>query len=139
MIKLLDILNEITTNPKNYNEFKDMEQEIFQKQISYDEYKKSIESILPKNDKKSLWLYNHHAAELAWEAGKEAEAKTHIAAAMKTNPFGNSITNVLDFIINRKGTKSQLTQAMSQIKDKVEKETATKLLNDPKYGGKLKD
>jgi predicted Zn-dependent protease len=139
MIKLLDILNEIATNPKNYDEFKDIEQEMFLKGISYDEYKKGIEVILPKNDKGSLWLYNHHAAELAWEAGKEAEAKKHIANAMKNNPFGNSITNVLDFIINKKGTKSQLKQAMSQIKDKIEKDTATKLLNDPKYGGKLED
>jgi hypothetical protein len=58
---------------------------------------------------------------------------------MRNNTVGNSITFVLDFIINNRGTKKQLQQGIeNKIKDSQEKETAMKLLNDPKYGGKLK-
>jgi hypothetical protein len=55
---------------------------------------------------------------------------------MKNN-IGNSITHVLDFIINNKGTKEQLSQELNKIPNKTEKETALQLLDDPKYGGKL--
>ena len=54
------------------------------------------------------------------------------------SPF-NSITFVLDFISNNRGTKDQLQQGIEQkITDKEEKKTAMELINDPKYGGKLK-
>jgi hypothetical protein len=46
---------------------------------------------------------------------------------------------VLDFIINTRGTKDQLIQGIEQkISDSTEKKTAMELVNDPKYGGKLK-
>jgi hypothetical protein len=92
---------------------------------------------MPKNDKSSIWLFNHHAAEMAWEENKKSQAKKHIELAMKNN-IGNSITFVLDFIINNKGTKEELLQGINQmIPNKTEKETALQLLDDPKYGGKL--
>lgn len=122
-----------------YNDFFTKEQEYFVTKPSYQDYIKNMEPILPKADKKSIWLYNHHAAELAWEDGKTSEAKKHIDVAVKDNPFQNSVTFVLDYIINNKGTKSNLIQSINdQITDSEEKKTALKLANDAKYGGKLK-
>jgi hypothetical protein len=121
-----------------YEEFLEKEQDIFTQKPSYNDYIKQVEPIMPKNDKSSTWLFNHHAAEMAWEENKVSQAKKHIDLAMKNN-IGNSITFVLDFIINNKGTKEQLLQGINQmIPNKTEKETALQLLDDPKYGGKLK-
>ena len=121
-----------------YKEFMEKEQDIFTQKPSYNDYIKQVEPIIPKNDKSSIWLFNHHAAEMAWEENKVSQAKKHIDLAMKYN-IGNSITFVLDFIINNKGTKEQLSQGINQmIPNKTEKETALQLLDDPKYGGKLK-
>jgi len=134
MIRLIDLLKE-----SQYDDFFKKEQEYFLKKPSYNEYIKEMTAILPKEDKSSIWLFNHHAAEIAWEENKLSQAKDHIKLAMENNVIGNSITFVLDFIINNKGTKIQLQQGIDQkIKDSTEKETAIKLLNDPKYGGKLK-
>jgi len=122
-----------------YQQFFDKEQEYFITRPTYKDYVDSMTAILPKSDKKSIWLFNHHAAELAWEDGKSSEAKKHIEVAMKNNVVGNSITFVLDFIINNRGTKDQLRQGIDvKIKDTTEKKTALELLDDPKYGGKLK-
>jgi hypothetical protein len=135
MIRLTDLLKEVS----NYDSFFKKEQEYFITKPSYNEYVKKMEEILPKNDKPSIWLLNHHAAEIAWEEGKKDRAKFHIELAMKNNTVGNSITFVLDFIINAKGTKEELEQDINaKISDSVEKKTALKLLNDPKYGGTLK-
>jgi hypothetical protein len=121
-----------------YEEFLEKEQDIFTKKPSYNDYIKQVEPIIPEDDKSSTWLFNHHAAEMAWEENKVSQAKKHIDLAMKNN-IGNSITFVLDFIINNKGTKEQLLQGINQmIPNKTEKETALQLLDDPKYGGKLK-
>lgn len=121
-----------------YEEFLEKEQDIFTQKPSYNDYIKQVEPIMPKNDKSSTWLFNHHAAEMAWEENKVSQAKKHIDLAMKNN-IGNSITFVLDFIINNKGTKEELLQGINQmIPNKIEKETALQLLDDPKYGGKLK-
>ena len=134
MIKLRDILKEAS-----YQQFFDKEQDYFKQKPSYDDYIKNMSAILPKSDKSSNWLFNHHAAEMAWEDGKSSQAKKHIELAMKNNVVGNSITFVLDFIINNRGTKDQLQQGIEQkITDKEEKKTAMELINDPKYGGKLK-
>ena len=134
MIKLRDILKEAS-----YQQFFDKEQDYFKQKPSYDDYIKNMSAILPKSDKSSIWLFNHHAAEMAWEDGKSSQAKKHIELAMKNNVVGNSITFVLDFIINNRGTKDQLQQGIEQkITDKEEKKTAMELINDPKYGGKLK-
>jgi hypothetical protein len=135
MIKLKDLLKE----SDSYKEFFTKEQELFLTKPSYEDYVQQASSILPKSDKKSIWLFNHHAAEVAWEDGKLSDAKKHIDLAMKNNVVGNSITFVLDFIINGKGTKDQLQQGIEQkITDKEEKKTAMELINNPKYGGKLK-
>ena len=134
MIKIRDILKESA-----YQQFFDKEQDYFKQKPSYDDYIKNMSAILPKSDKSSIWLFNHHAAEMAWEDGKSSQAKKHIELAMKNNVVGNSITFVLDFIINNRGTKDQLQQGIEQkITDKEEKKTAMELINDPKYGGKLK-
>ena len=134
MIKLRDILKESV-----YQQFFDKEQAYFKQKPSYEDYIKNMSSILPKSDKSSIWLFNHHAAEMAWEDGKSSQAKKHIELAMKNNVVGNSITFVLDFIINNKGTKNQLQQGIEQkITDATEKKTAMELINNPKYGGKLK-
>lgn len=136
MIRLIDLLKELQ---EPYKTFFNEEQEYFLKKPSYDEYIKEMSAILPKEDKSSIWLFNHHAAEIAWEENKSSQAKKHIALAMKNNIVGNSITFVLDFIINNKGTKDKLLQGIeSKITDDTEKKTALELLNDPKYGGKLK-
>ena len=132
MIKLLDLLKESV-----YDDFLKKEQDIFTQKPSYNDYVRQIEPIIPKNDKSSIWLFNHHAAEMAWEDNKTSQAKKHIDLAMKNN-IGNSITFVLDFIINNKGTKEQLLQGINKITDATEKETALSLFKDPKYGGKLK-
>ena len=136
MIRLIDLLKELQ---EPYKTFFNKEQQYFVKQPSFDDYVKEMGTILPKNDKPSTWLFNHHAAEIAWEEGKSSDAKKHIETAMRNNTVGNSITFVLYFIINNRGTKKQLQQGIeNKIKDSQEKETAMKLLNDPKYGGKLK-
>ena len=132
MIRLLDLLKESV-----YDDFLKKEQDIFTQKPSYNDYVRQIEPIIPKNDKSSIWLFNHHAAEMAWEDNKTSQAKKHIDLAMKNN-IGNSITFVLDFIINNKGTKEQLLQGINKITDATEKETALSLFKDPKYGGKLK-
>jgi hypothetical protein len=135
MIKLKDILKEVDS----YKEFFDKEQKLFLSKPSYEDYVTQASSILPKSDKGSIWLFNHHAAELAWEDNKSSEAKKHIKIAVDNNKFQNSITFVLDFIINARGTKDQLIQGIEQkISDSVEKKTAMELVNDVKYGGKLK-
>jgi uncharacterized membrane protein YgaE (UPF0421/DUF939 family) len=90
-----------------YEEFLEKEQDIFTQKPSYNDY-----------------------------VNKVSQAKKHIDLAMKNN-IGNSITHVLDFIINNKGTKEQLSQELNKIPNKTEKETALQLLDDPKYGGKL--
>jgi len=132
MIRLIDLLKESV-----YDDFLKKEQDIFTQKPSYNDYVRQIEPIIPKNDKSSIWLFNHHAAEMAWEDNKTSQAKKHIDLAMKNN-IGNSITFVLDFIINNKGTKEQLLQGINKITDATEKETALSLFKDPKYGGKLK-
>ena len=136
MIRLTDLLKELQ---EPYKTFFGKEQEYFTKEPSYDDYVKNMNAILPKDDKSSLWLFNHHAAEIAWEENKVSQAKKHIKTAMQNNVIGNSITFVLDFIINNKGSKEQLQQGIeSKIADSTEKKTALELLNDPHYGGKLK-
>jgi hypothetical protein len=98
-----------------------------------------MEPLMKSSDEGAQHLYNHHAAELAWEEGEAEEAKKHIAVAMKNNPYGNAVTSVLDYIINDKGSSDQLRDLInSKISDETEKETALKLLDDPMYGGKLK-
>ena len=135
VIKLTDLLKEADS----YKEFFDKEQELFLSKPSYEDYVTQASNILPKSDKGSIWLFNHHAAELAWEDNKSSEAKKHIKIAVDNNKFQNSITFVLDFIINTRGTKDQLIQGIEQkISDSTEKKTAMELVNDPKYGGKLK-
>jgi len=135
MIRLKDLLSEATS----YEEFFKQEQELFLSKPSYEEYIKQATNILPKSDKGSKWLFNHHAAELAWEDNKQSEAKKHIKIAIDNNTFQNSITYILDFIINNRGTKDELIQGIEKnITDSTEKKTAMKLANDPKYGGKLK-
>jgi hypothetical protein len=136
MIKLVDLLKE----DKYKDEFLPKEQEIFKAKPTYSEYITKMVPLLKSfsADKGALHLYNHHAAEIAWEENKTNEAKKHIDIAMKNNKFGNAITHVLDFIINSKGTKDQLKTEIERITDTQEKKTATELLNDPVYGGKLK-
>ena len=136
MIRLTDLLKE----NKYKDEFLPKEQEIFTTKPSYSEYVAKMTPLLKSfsADKGALHLYNHHAAEIAWEENKTNEAKKHIDIAMKNNKVGNAITHVLDFIINNKGTKDQLKVGIERITDTQEKKTATELLNDPAYGGKLK-
>lgn len=122
---------------ENYQTFFPKEQEYFQTGPSYEEYIKNMLKILP-NDEDSQWLFNHHAAELAWEEGKEQKAKQHITKAVKTNPFNNQVTNVLNFIINRKGNKEQLKNYINKtVESDIELKTSYDLYNDSRYGGKL--
>ncbi len=44
-----------------YKEFMEKEQDIFTQKPSYNDYIKQVEPIIPKNDKSSIWLFNHHA------------------------------------------------------------------------------
>lgn len=136
MIKLLDLLRE----DKYKDEFLPKEQKIFNTKPSYSECVSKMAPLLKafNADKGALHLYNHHAAEIASEENKPNEAKNHIDIAIKNNKFGNAITYVLDFIINNKGTRDQLKVGIERITDAQEKKTATELLNDPAYGGKLK-
>ena len=144
VIKLKDLLKEDT-----YSNFLAKEQEIFMKKPTYSEYVNKVRPFLVQGDKKSEWLFNHHAAEIAWEDRRPVDAKRHIEIAVKNNPLPspwpaglarskNAITHILDFIINQRGTKADLQSAISRIGDSLEKRTAQELLNDPKYGGKLK-
>ena len=122
-----------------YKEFLADDQAIFKPGVSYEEYVSSLGNKVPK-DKASVWLYNHHAAELAWEQGFPDKAKKHIALAAKTNPYGNSITDFLDFVMNERGTYEELKDYIKQnIKDPTEKETALSLLNNKHYGQMLKN
>jgi len=143
VIKLKDLIKEDT-----YSEFLKKEQEIFINKPNYSEYVNKVAPLLTKGDKKSEWMFNHHAAEIAWEELKSNEAKKHIAIAVKNNPLpspwpaglsraDNSITHILDFIMNKRGTKAELQSAISRIGDSIDKRTAQELINDPKYGGKL--
>jgi hypothetical protein len=132
-------ISKVIKEADSYKEFFDKGQELFLSKPSYEDYITQASNILPKSDKGSIWLFNHHAAELAWEDNKSSEAKKHIKIAVDNNKFQNSITFVLDFIINTRGTKDQLIQGIEQkISDSTEKKTAMELVNDPKYGGKLK-
>lgn len=144
VIKLRDLIKEDT-----YSEFLRKEQEIFISGPNYSEYINKVRPLMTKGDKKSEWLFNHHAAEIAWEERKANEAKKHIELAVKNNPLPspwpaglsraeNAITHILDFIINQRGTRAELQSAISRISEPMEKRTAQELLNDPKYGGKLK-
>lgn len=144
MIKLVELLKEDT-----YTDFLKKEQDISLKKPSYQEYVTQVTPVLPRGDKKSEWLFNYHAAEMAWVENKAQQAKKHIAIAVKNNPLPspwpeglsrgkNVMTHVMDFIINQKGTRAELQSAISRIRDAVEKRSAQKLMNDPKYGGKLK-
>lgn len=143
MIKLAELLKEDT-----YSDFLTKEQGIFMSKPNYSEYVNKVTPILTKGDKKSEWLFNHHAAEIAWEERKIDQAKKHIELAVKNNPLpspwpnglsrtNNAITHVLDFIINNRGTRADLQSAISRIGNSIEKRTAQELLNDPDYGGKL--
>lgn len=135
LIKLQDILLEDA-----YQEFFAKEQKLFlTNKPSYTEYKAQVDPILPRADERSVWLYNHHAAELAWEERKEPEAKKHIEVAMQhNNRMKNGITMVMDFIINKRGDRGALQQRInSEIRNPTEKKTAFKLLNNPKWGGTL--
>ena len=123
---------------ENYNNFFPIEQEFFNNAPSYDQYILKLSKILP-DDEDSRWLFNHHAAELAWEENKISQAKNHIQIAKKLNPFGNKITDVLDFIINMKGNKKDLKSFIEKnVLDPTEKKTAYELFNDLRYGGKIK-
>ena len=144
MIKLTDLLNEDT-----FTDFLKKEQEISLKKPSYQEYINQAAPILPKGDKKSEWLFNYHAAEMAWMENKAQQAKKHIEKAVKNNPLPspwpdglsrgkNVITHIMDFIINQRGTRAELQSAISRIRDSVEKKSAQKMMNDTKFGGKLK-
>ena len=143
MIKLKELLTEDT-----YSDFLAKEQQIFMAKPNYSEYVNRVKPLLTQGDKKSEWLFNHHAAEIAWEEKKPTEAKKHIELAVKNNPLPspwpnglsrakNALTHVLDFIINNRGTKADLQAAISRIGDPTEKRTAQELINDPMYGGKL--
>ena len=122
-----------------YKEFLADDQAIFKPEVTYEEYASSLGDKVPK-DKASIWLYNHHAAELAWEQGYPDEAKEHIALAAETNPYGNSITGFLDFVMNERGTFEELEDYIEQnIEDPTEKETALSLLNHEHYGQMLKN
>ncbi len=76
---------------KSYREFLEFEQKVFKSVKDYKSYVEALESLVPK-DAKSEWLYNHHAAELAWEDGKKSEAGKHIGKAADLNPFENEVT-----------------------------------------------
>ena len=117
-----------------------MENVLFKQQLPYDEYVKQISVIFPKNDKSSTWLFNHHAAQIAWEQNKIPQAKKHIKTAMENNIIGNSLTNIYDFIINNRGTKNDLKREIEQtVYDKIEKKGAIEILNSPIWGKKLNE
>lgn len=144
MIKLKELIKEDT-----YSEFLKKEQDVLVKKPSYQEYITQVNPILPKGDKKSVTLFNQRAAEMAWEELKSEQAKKHIEKAVKNSPLPspwpaglsrtkNAIVHVMDYIINNRGPRGELQTAISRIGDSVEKRAAQKLLNNPKYGGKLK-
>jgi hypothetical protein len=144
MIKLTNLLKEDT-----FTDFLKKEQDVFLKKPSYQEYITQVSPFLSKGDKKSEWLFNHHAAELAWEENKSQQAKKHIQLSVKNSPLPlpwpdgltkgkNTITHVMDFIMNQRGSRADLQVAIGKIGDSTEKRTAQKLMNNPKYGGKLK-
>ena len=58
----------------SYQDFLKIEQEIFKSIPSYDEYVNSLKHLSESSDE-SQWLFNHHAAELAWESNLKNEAK----------------------------------------------------------------
>lgn len=121
----------------SYQNFLKIEQEIFKSIPSYDEYVNKLKQF-SKSSNESQWLFNHHAAELAWESNLKNEAKNHIQIANRLNPFGNKITKVLYFIINQKGTQQDLNNWIQKnIKDSTEKETAISLLQNNLYGKSL--
>jgi|DEB19_MinimDraft_3_1074340.scaffolds.fasta_scaffold03758_1 hypothetical protein len=121
-----------------YKEFLADDQAIFKPGVSYEKYVSSLGNKVPK-DQGSVWLYNHHAAEIAWEEKLVDKAKKHIALAAKINPFGNSITGLLDFIMNKRGSFVDLEEYINQNIEDDEKETAVYLLNHEDYGQTLKN
>jgi len=121
-----------------YQDFLAADQSIFQPGVAYEDYVKQLADKV-EGDRNSTWLFNHHASELAWEEGKADKAKGHIALAVKSNPYGNSITGVLDFIMNKRGSFEDLEKYIQDnVEDPTEKQTAHELLNNEKFGQSLK-
>jgi len=107
-----------------YKEFLARDQQIYRDGITYDKYVNAM-SKLVGNDADSGWLFNHHAAGLALGESMMDKAKIHIAKAVEHNPFDNSITNALDFVINKRGSQKDYAKFVEAHVGPKERRAAT--------------